>query len=124
MAEMARDTVAVVDSDEAERHSLRFLLEVIGHKVETFASGADFLKARLEKLLCLIVDHHMPDMTGLQLAERLRAEGDGVPIMLVAGLPAPAIYARAVEVGVDEVLEKPFDEGLFLAFIDAATHQV
>jgi two-component system response regulator FixJ len=124
MAAASRDTVAIVDDDEAVRHSLRLLLEVIGHKVETFASVADFLKAELEKLLCLIVDHHMPGMTGLDLAERLRTDGNTVPIMLTTGLPSRAIYARAAEVGVDEVLEKPLDETLLLAFIDTAKRRV
>jgi two-component system, LuxR family, response regulator FixJ len=118
MAEASRDTVAIVDNDEAVRHSLGLWLETMGHKVETFASAAEFLKAKLEKLLCLIVDHHMPGMTGLELAERLRAEGNTVPIMLVTGLPSRAIYARAAEVGVDEVLGKPFEEADLLAFID------
>ena len=55
MAEAPRDTVAIVDDDEAVRHSLRFLLEVIGCKVETFASAVNFLKADLNKMLCLIL---------------------------------------------------------------------
>jgi two-component system, LuxR family, response regulator FixJ len=124
MVAAPRDTVAIVDDDEAVRHSLRFWLEVIGHKVETFASVADFLRAEIETLLCLIVDHHMPGMTGLDLAERLRTEGNMVPIMLTTGLPSRAIYARAAELGVDEVLEKPFDETLLLAFIDTARRRV
>jgi CheY-like chemotaxis protein len=77
MTEAPRDTVGVVDDDGAVRHSFRLLLEVIGHKVEAFASAADFLKAELGRFVCLIVDHHMPDMTGLELAARLRAEGSG-----------------------------------------------
>lgn len=120
MAEAPHDTVAIVDDDEAVRHSLQLWLEVIGHKVETFASAAEFLKAGVEKLLCLIVDHHMPGMTGLHLAERLRTEGNTVPIMLTTGSPSRAIYARAAELGIDEVLEKPLDETLLLAFIDTA----
>jgi FixJ family two-component response regulator len=87
MASAPRDTVAVVDDDEAVRHSLRLLFEVIGHKVESFASAAEFLKAELGELICLIVDHHMPGITGLELAERLRAEGSPVPIMLITARP-------------------------------------
>jgi FixJ family two-component response regulator len=123
MAAAPRDTVAIVDDDEAVRHSLRFLLEVIGHKVEAFASGSEFLKAELGRLLCLIVDYHMPNMTGLELAARLRAEGNPVPIMLVTGAPARGIYTRAAELGIDEIVEKPFDEADLLAFIDAATRR-
>src|SRR5215831_12388429 len=114
------DTVAIVDDDEAVRHSLQLWLQAVGHKVETFASVAEFLKAEVGKLLCLIVDHHTSGMSGLELAEQLRAEGNTIPIMLTTGLPSRAIYARAAEVGVDEVLEKPFDEALLLTFIDTA----
>ena len=124
MAVTARDTVAIVDDDEAVRHSLRLWLEVLGHKVETFGSAAEFLKAKIERLLCLVVDHHMPGMTGLDLAERLRTEGNTVPIILTTGLPSRAIYARAAEIGVDEVLEKPLDETLLLAFIDTAKRRL
>ena len=45
MTEAEQRTVAIVDDDHAVRDSLRFLLEVIGHPVETFASAAEFLKA-------------------------------------------------------------------------------
>jgi FixJ family two-component response regulator len=124
MAATARDTVAIVDDDEAVRHSLQLWLQAIGHKIETFASVAEFLKAMREELLCLIVDHHMPGMTGLELAERLRGEGNTVPIILTTGLPSRAIYARAAEIGVDEVLEKPLDETLLLAFIDTAKRRL
>jgi two-component system response regulator FixJ len=120
MAEAPHDTVAIVDDDDAVRHSLQFLLEVTGHKVATFASAAEFQKAELDKLLCLIVDQHMPGMTGLELAQWLRADGNDVPIMLITGLPSPTIHARAAELGIDEVLEKPPDEALLLAFIDTA----
>jgi FixJ family two-component response regulator len=123
MVQAARDTVAIVDDDEAVRHSLRFLLEVLGHKVETFASAAEFLKAGPGDLMCLIVDHHMPTTTGLDFAERLRVDGNKVPIMLITGSPTPGIYARAAKLAI-EVLEKPPDEALLLAFIDAAKRRV
>jgi FixJ family two-component response regulator len=120
MAMASRDIVAIVDDDEPVRHSLRFLLEVMGYKVEAFASAVEFLKAEADKLLCLITDHHLPGMTGLELAEQLRTQGNSVPIMLITSLPSPAIYARARMLGIDEVLEKPPDEALLLAFIDTA----
>ena len=110
--------VAIVDDDAAVRDSLRFLLEVIGHPVETFASAAEFLKADKQHLACLILDHHMPEMTGLELAERLRADGSGIPILLITGSPSPAIVARAAELGINRVLEKPLTDEDLLDFID------
>ena len=120
MAGAERDTVAVVDDDDAVRQSLRFLLDVLGHKVETFASAAEFLKTELRTLACLILDHHMPAMTGLELAERLRADGNAIPIMLITGSPSPSLAARAAQLGIDRVQEKPVEEGEVVAFIDAA----
>ena len=46
----------------------------------------------------------MPEMTGLELAARLRADGSGIPILLITGSPSPAIAARAAEVGITKVL--------------------
>jgi two-component system, LuxR family, response regulator FixJ len=121
MAEIERHTVGIVDDDQAVRDSLRLLLEVVGHSVETFTSAAEFLNADLSNLRCLILDHHMPGMTGLELAERLWTDGVGIPILLVTGSPFPAIVARAAELGVDRVLEKPLEETDLLDFINATS---
>jgi two-component system response regulator FixJ len=117
MTEIEQRRVAIVDDDQAVRESLKFLLEIIGRAVETFASAAEFLKAEQQHLACLILDHHMPEMTGLELVERLRAGGSGIPILLITGLPSPAIATRAAELGI-RVLDKPLTEGDLLDFID------
>ena len=61
----------------------------------------------------------MPEMTGLQLAETLHADGSSIPILLITGSPSPAIVARAAQLEI-QGLEKPPDEDGVLAFIDAA----
>jgi two-component system, LuxR family, response regulator FixJ len=86
--------VGIVDDDESVRDSLRFLLEVAGYEAETFASAAELLASETDKLTCLIVDHHMPPTTGLDLLQRLRANGIDVPILLITGAPSPAMVAR------------------------------
>jgi FixJ family two-component response regulator len=119
MAKIGQGRVAIVDDDQAVRDSLRFLLEIIGHPVETFASAAEFLNADKQHLVCLILDHHMPEVTGLELAERLRADGFGMPIVLITGSPSPAIAARAAELGI-RVLAKPVTDEDLMDFISAA----
>jgi two-component system response regulator FixJ len=119
MTEAERRTVAIVDDDYAVRDSIHFLLEVMGQPVETFSSAAEFLKAERQHLACVILDHHMPGMTGLELAERLRANGQGIPILLITGSPTPSIMTRAAEVGIDRVLEKPPSDEDLLDFIGA-----
>ena len=120
MADPNQHVVAIVDDDHAVRSSLSFLLEVIGHPVQAFASAAEFLKADIRRIGCLILDHHMPEMTGLHLAERLRAEGCLIPIMLVTGSPSPAIAARAGQLRIYKVLEKPPAEADLIEFIGSS----
>ena len=119
MTEAEHRTVAVVDDDHAVRDLLRFLLEVLGYPVEIFASAAEFLRANVRHFACLILDHHMPNMTGLELAGRLRADGAVIPILLITGSPSPTISARAATLGV-KVLDKPPSDEALIDFIDAA----
>jgi len=121
MSEAKRQTIAVVDDDDAVRDSLRFFLETFDHPVVTFASGREFLDHGGSGLACLILDHHMTEMTGLQLAEQLRAGGSRLPILLITGLPSPSIVARAAELGIERVLEKPPNEDDVLEFIKSHT---
>src|SRR4029077_10748589 len=88
MTEAERRTVAIVDDDYAVRDSLHFLLEIMRQPVETFASAAEFLKADRQHLACVILAHRMPCMTGMELAEWLRANGEGIPILLITGSPS------------------------------------
>ena len=119
VSEAMQRKIGVVDDDSAVRDSLRLLLEVMGYLVETFESAIEFLKTDIQSLRCLILDHHMPQMTGLELAERLRADGAAIPILLITGSPSPAIFARAAEIDI-RVLEKPPGDDDLFDFIDAS----
>lgn len=114
MAAGGTKMIAVVDDDEAVRESLTFLLTVSGHRVAAYASAAEFL-AQYDPCCVagLILDHHMPKQTGLELLAQLRQDGRTLPVLLVTGSPSPDILERAGALGVDQVLEKPVsDEGL------------
>ena len=83
MTDLQRRRIAIVEDDPAVSNSFRCLLEAMGQPVETFSSAAKFLLADRQDLAGLILDHHMPHMTGLELAEDLRADGAGIPILLI-----------------------------------------
>ena len=113
--------VAVVDDDDAVRDSLRFLLEIAGHSVVTYASAALFLlEAPIDELTCLVVDQHMPELTGLQLVSRLRAQGVTLPVALITGSPSADLIRLARDLDVARVMEKPLDDDLLLDFIEHA----
>jgi two-component system response regulator FixJ len=107
---------AVIDDDPAVLDSLCFLLEIAGHRTRGYASAAAFLADGDARPACIILDQHMPHMTGLELLARLRAAGVATRVMLVTGSSTPAIRARAAALGVVKVLEKPPDEAELLAF--------
>lgn len=111
--------IAVVDDDEAVRDLLAFLLTVSGHNVAAYGSAAEFLEqCDLGSVAGLILDHHMPKQTGLELVARLRQEGQMLPVLLVTGSPSPDVVARAGALGVDQVLEKPVSDQGLMEFVD------
>jgi two-component system response regulator FixJ len=112
--------IAIIDDDPAVLDSLKFLLEVSGHTVAVYGSAAQFLADATLLPACLIVDQHMPGMTGLELAARLRSERPNVPVMLITGSPTAAIVSRARQLGIERVLEKPAAQEDLLRF--AGTH--
>jgi two-component system, LuxR family, response regulator FixJ len=113
--------VGVVDDDEAVRDSLQFLLETAGFCVATYSSAAHFLRdATPGDLTCLVLDQHMPELTGLQLVTRLRHQGVTVPIALITGSPSPDLVRLARQLGVAAILEKPLDDDVLLDFIERA----
>ncbi|HVC59413.1 MAG TPA: response regulator [Acetobacteraceae bacterium] len=111
--------IAVVDDDDGVRDSLAFLLTVAGHKVAAYASAAEFLeRCDLNHVAGLILDHHMPQQTGLELLARLRGDGRNVPVLLLTGSPSPDIVARAGMLGVDQVVEKPMSDAGLMEFAE------
>ena len=78
--------VHIVDDDEAVRQSLAFLLSTAGIPVRVYESATSFL-ASLASLQsgCLITDVRMPDMTGIELLQRLRAKNIKLPVIVITG---------------------------------------
>ncbi|HEY1931382.1 MAG TPA: response regulator [Acetobacteraceae bacterium] len=115
-----RNVIAVVDDDDGVRESLEYLLEVCGHQVAGYASAAEFLAASdLHRVAGLILDQHMPKLTGLEMLARLRAQGWCRPVLLVTGSPSAEVSDRAANLGVRRVLEKPVSDELLFQFVDS-----
>ncbi|BAI75292.1 transcriptional regulatory protein (plasmid) [Azospirillum sp. B510] len=103
--------VHIVDDDEPVRDSLKALLEAFSFDVRDFSSCREFLDGfDGDPRGCLVLDLHMPVMSGLEFLERHRGDLHGMPVIMVSGRGDPATFARAKEAGVVAVLEKPFDE--------------
>ncbi len=117
-------TVFVVDDDEVVRDSLRVLLETRHFKVADFASGPQFLKQpRNGPDGCLVLDIHMPEMSGLDLLKQLREHREDIPVILITGRRDRAIEALAKQLGAVALLDKPIPHAaLFQAIEQAMAH--
>jgi len=104
----AKPTVYVVDDDLGVLNSLRFLLETDGFDVRAFRSGLALLNAAASNGAdCFVIDYKMPNMSGIDLAKRLRNRGIDRPIILITGYPDEDILAKATAAGIHRVLLKP-----------------
>jgi FixJ family two-component response regulator len=109
--------IDIIDDDDAVRDSTHALLESHGYDVREHPSAEAFLGHFGEKAACLLVDHHMPGMTGLDLLEHLRAKGDRTPALVMTGRSDPIMVPRAARVGA-KLLEKPLEEDELLRWIE------
>ena len=101
--------IHVVDDDEAMRDSMTWLLEGEGYRVACYDSAARFLAARQEPMHgCLVLDVRMPDMSGLELHEKLSALGCRLPIIFVTGHGDVPMAVAALQRGACDFVEKPF----------------
>jgi two-component system, LuxR family, response regulator FixJ len=112
--------VIVVDDDRAVRNSLQFSLEVEGFAVRTFADAEELLQVNdLAAGSCLVIDHNLPGITGLDLIAELRQRHVVVPAILITSHPTRATIARARRAQVP-IVEKPFLENALLDQIQLA----
>jgi FixJ family two-component response regulator len=110
--------VFVVDDDISVRESLELLICYAGWSCETFASAAAFLaRPRLAAPSCLVLDVNLPDLSGLDLQQRLAPDRVDMPIIFITGHGDVPMTVRAMKAGAVEFLTKPFDGDVLLTAI-------
>jgi len=83
---MAKNTVFIVDDNEAVCESLQWLLSSIDIPVEIFFSAEEFLNAcSMGMWGCLVLDLYLPRMDGIALLKELRERKIQLPVIIVSG---------------------------------------
>jgi len=102
-------TVYIVDDDLAVRSGLSLLLESAGLKVNTFGSAAEFLASPppSHAIACLILDNHMPEMTGPELQAELKQREINLPVIFLTGHGDIPLAVKTVRAGAIDFLIKP-----------------
>ncbi|OQW95983.1 MAG: DNA-binding response regulator [Beggiatoa sp. IS2] len=111
-------TIYIVDDDEDLRHSVCFLVELAGLTAKMCASANEFLQEYdPAKPGCLLVDVHMPGMSGLELQALLKTKQLSLPVIIITGNADVQMAVQAMKVGALDFIEKPLDNDLLLARI-------
>ncbi len=114
-------TVFILDDDDAIRDSLEVLLECAGFRVESFSTPLGFLESGApSRPGCLLVDVRMPQMSGLDVQERLTRGGHAMPVVVMTGHGDVPLAVRAMKAGAVDFVEKPFEEEALLIAVRSA----
>ena len=103
--------VFVVDDDVAFCVALSRLIRAAGYRVQTFGAATELLESdHLKDAHCLVLDVHLPDLTGLELQQRIAELEIDLPIVFITGRGDIPMSVRAMKAGALEFLQKPFDD--------------
>ena len=109
MTDKSHATVFIVDDDASLRQAIHDLVESVGLRAQSFASGEDFLRAKhTSRPSCLVLDVRLPQMNGLDFQRRLVETGVEIPVIFITAHGDIPMSVRALKSGAVEFLTKPF----------------
>lgn len=119
------EQILIVDDDRELCELVAELLLTEGFEVEVADGSAEGLKRALSGEHALVVlDVMMPGMNGFELLRRLRAEGSGVPVLMLTARGEDVDRIVGLEIGADDYLPKPFNPRELVARIQAILRRV
>ena len=122
--------ISIVDDDASIREALKSLMRSAGFNVEAYASAEEFLASKyLNDTACLILDVHLPGMSGFELQNHLNVELPSmvarrrIPIVFITAHADDTLRQRALKGGAVEFLAKPVRREPLFRAIQAAIEQ-
>jgi FixJ family two-component response regulator len=109
MKSAAIPTVFIIDDDRGMRAAIQDLVESVGLRAESFASGEEFLRRqRAANPSCLVLDVRLPQLSGLDFQRHLAETGVQIPIIFITAHGDIPMSVKALKSGAVEFLTKPF----------------
>jgi len=113
--------IAIVDDDESFRRATMSFIRSLGYTATAFDSAEALLESdRIQDIDCLITDLQMPGMTGIELQDRLIAQGHRLPVIFVTAFPGIKARAQALANGAVGFFAKPFNDQRLVACLNEA----
>ena len=104
---MAR--ILLIEDDEDIADNTTLFLEIRKHEVTHVASGTDGLEQlRYGNFDLAIMDGNLPDMDGIDVCGKYRADGGKVPVLMTSGRSDPEDQKRGYDAGVSSYIVKPY----------------
>lgn len=105
------ELIAIVDDDRSILDALSALFESLGYRSAVFPSAEEYLSSDLKAdTRCLILDVHLPGMSGPDLQSHLIADGNCTPMVFITGRFEQNVRSRVIAAGALDYLMKPFIE--------------
>ena len=102
--------ITIVDDDESVRESTKSLVRSLGYNARAFDSAEEFLDSDPDETSCIILDVLMTGLSGVELLERLTAEGRQTPVIFVTAFPDERIRSHVLDAGAVGFLRKPAND--------------
>jgi FixJ family two-component response regulator len=116
-----RPLLAVVDDDESVRQALARMLRASQYDVISYATGEAFMASLIDGLPdCVILDFHLPGMSGRDVQRALAKDGKHVPVIVVTAHDQPTLREQCIADGAVAYLNKPLQRADLVATIGAA----
>jgi two-component system response regulator FixJ len=117
--------VHIVDDEEAVRKSLAFLLATAGFAVRVHESATSFLAAApAAGKACLVTDLKMPDLSGVELLQKLNGMDVTMPTVVITGHGDVPMAVAAMKAGAVDFIEKPFEDEVLIEAIKRAASRL
>jgi len=118
---MAGNRIALVEDEAPVRVALARLLRLANYEVLTYASGEEFLTGLADSMpLCVILDVHLPGLSGIEVQRRLRSDRAQVPVVFITASDDPSLERETSESGGLRLLRKPFSSDELLTAVASA----
>jgi FixJ family two-component response regulator len=117
-----RKAVFVVDDDPSTLRGLKRLLRKHGYDSLLFQSAEAFRNhGDFDQAICIVLDVNLNDASGIEVRQRLKADGISVPVIYITGNDNDAVRMAAMESGCIAFLTKPFSAKSLIDPIEKAS---
>jgi FixJ family two-component response regulator len=116
-----RKSIVVVEDDAGMKKAIERLLRAAGFHPVPFASAEELLQTEAaDTAACLVLDIHLPGLSGLELGRFLAKSGHAKPFIFITGQDEPSLRDEALRLGCIDYFRKPFDGTALLEAIRQA----